>query len=84
MLQFADGPLSPLFTSIPPAVPEFPAASSTKETEPVKIAVLRGRHEIKLRIKQSESLHGPKVGTVWTEDQTERIIAWTKGRYSVD
>ena len=40
-------------------------ARSPKETEPIKIAVLRGRHEVKLKIKQSEALHGPKVMTAF-------------------
>ncbi|KAK2180611.1 hypothetical protein NP493_435g00000 [Ridgeia piscesae] len=70
-----DTPLSPLFSPLGCTVPEFPAASSAslpslsgvggarspKETEPIKIAVLRGRHEVKLKIKQSEALHGPKL-----------------------
>ncbi|KAI0241927.1 hypothetical protein LSAT2_015473 [Lamellibrachia satsuma] len=70
-----DTPLSPLFSPLGCTIPEFPAASSSrlpamgspgsgrspKETEPIRIAMLRGRHEVKLRIKQNEALHGPKL-----------------------
>ena len=38
-----------------------PPENPTKDLEPVKIAVLLGRQELKLKIKQNEEVAGPKV-----------------------
>lgn len=35
--------------------------SPNKDLEPTKIAVLLGRQELKMKIKQNEELSGPKV-----------------------
>ena len=38
-----------------------PGGAGGKDSEPIKIAVLSGRQELKLKIKQSDELLGPKV-----------------------
>ena len=38
-----------------------PPENLSKDLEPVKMAVLLGRQELKLKIKQNEELAGPKV-----------------------
>ena len=38
-----------------------PLENPTRDLEPIKIAVLLGRQELKLKIKQNEELAGPKV-----------------------
>ena len=40
------------------------AENPNKDLEPIKVAVLLGRQELKLKIKQNEELAGPKVSHV--------------------
>ncbi len=40
-----------------------PELVGNKDLEPIKIAVMLGRQELKMKVKQKEELAGPKVGS---------------------